>query len=66
MLFRSFGSATAVPVITVNAKGLITAVSTSNIPTATTSVLGLASFDSTQFIVTAGAVSLSTMDGGTY
>ena len=62
----SFGSATAVPVVTVNAKGLITAVSTSNIPTATTSILGLASFDSTQFIVTAGAVSLSTMDGGTY
>ena len=62
----SFGTATSVPAITVNAKGLVTAVTTNAIPTATTSVLGLASFDSTQFTVTAGAVSLTTIDGGTY
>lgn len=62
----TFGSSTVVPVITVNGKGLVTAVSTENIPTATYSVLGLASFDSTQFTVTAGAVTLSTVDGGTY
>lgn len=62
----SFGSSTVVPSFTVNAKGLITAVSTNAIPTATTSVLGLASFDSTNFSVTAGAVSIATVDGGTY
>ena len=62
----SFGSGTVVPTITVNAKGLVTAVTTSNIPTATTSVLGLASFDSAQFTVTAGAVSISVVEGGTF
>lgn len=62
----TFGSGTVVPVITVNGKGLVTAVSTENIPTATYSTLGLASFDSTQFTVTAGAVTLSVVDGGTY
>lgn len=62
----SFGSSTTVPVVTVNAKGLVTAVSTSAIPTASTSVAGLASFDNTQFTVTAGAVSISVIDGGTY
>lgn len=62
----TFGSGTVVPVITVNGKGLVTAVSTENIPTATYSVLGLASFDSTQFTVTGGAVTISVVDGGTY
>lgn len=62
----SFGTSTSVPAITVNAKGLVTAVTTNAIPTATTSVLGLASFNSTQFTVAAGAVTLSTVDGGTY
>lgn len=62
----SFGSGTSVPTITVNAKGLVTAVSTTAIPTATTSVLGLASFDSAQFTVTAGAVSISVVEGGTF
>ncbi len=62
----AFGSGTVVPTVTVNAKGLVTAVSTTAIPTATTSVNGLASFDSTQFTVTAGLVSLATFDGGTY
>jgi hypothetical protein len=62
----SFGSATTIPAVTVNAKGLVTAVSTNNIPTATTSVLGLASFNSTSFSVVAGSVDLNTVDGGTY
>lgn len=62
----SFGSGTSVPTITVNAKGLVTAVSTTAIPIATTSVLGLASFDSAQFTVTGGAVSISVVEGGTF
>lgn len=62
----TFGTSTSVPSFTVNAKGLVTAVTTNAIPTATTSVLGLASFDSTNFSVTAGAVSIAAIDGGTY
>ena len=62
----SFGSATSVPNITVNAKGLVTAVSTTAIPTATSAVLGLASFNSVDFTVTAGAVTIAQVDGGTY
>jgi hypothetical protein len=62
----SFGDSVTVPTFTVNAKGLITAASQTSIPTATTAVKGLASFDSTQFTVTAGAVSLAAVDGGTY
>ena len=62
----SFGTATSVPAVTVNAKGLVTAVTTNAIPTATTSVLGLASFDSVEFTVTAGAVTIKSIDGGTY
>lgn len=62
----SFGSATSVPAITVNAKGLVTSVTTNAIPTATTSVLGLASFDNVEFTVTAGAVTIKSVDGGTY
>lgn len=62
----SFGSGTSVPNFTVNAKGLITAAGATAIPTATTSVLGLSKFDSTNFSVTAGLVAISTVDGGTY
>ena len=62
----SFGSSTSVPSFTVNGKGLITAASATAIPTATVSVLGLASFATTDFTVTAGAVSIKTVDGGTY
>lgn len=62
----SFGTSTSVPSFTVNAKGLITAVSTNAIPTATTSVLGLASFNSAEFTVSSGAVSILAVDGGTY
>ena len=62
----SFGDSVTVPNFTVNAKGLITAAGSTAIPTATTSVKGLASFDSTQFTVTAGAVTIAVVDGGTY
>lgn len=62
----NFGTSTSVPSITVNAKGLVTAVTTNSIPTATSSVLGLASFNSTDFTVSSGAVSITTVDGGTY
>lgn len=61
-----FGDSVTVPTVTVNAKGLVTAVSETAIPTATTTVKGLASFSATEFTVTAGAVSLLTVDGGTY
>lgn len=62
----SFGDSVTVPSFTVNAKGLVTAASATAIPTATTSVKGLASFDSTQFTVTSGSASISNLDGGTY
>jgi hypothetical protein len=62
----TFGSSTSVPSVTVNAKGLVTAVTTNAIPTATSSVLGLASFNSSDFLVTSGAVTIATVDGGTY
>jgi len=57
----SFGTSTAIPSINVNGKGLITAVSTNTIPDATISSKGIASFNTTNFSVTAGAVSLSTV-----
>jgi hypothetical protein len=62
----SFGNGTTVPNFTVNAKGLITAAGSTTIPTATTSVNGLASFTSTNFSVTAGLVAITQVDGGTY
>jgi hypothetical protein len=62
----AFGNGTTVPTITVNGKGLVTAVSTTAIPTASTSTNGLARFDSTEFSVTGGLVSIIQVDGGTY
>lgn len=62
----AYGSGTSVPTVTVNAKGLVTAVSETAIPTATATVLGLAKFDTTNFTVTAGLVTINTVDGGTY
>ena len=61
-----FGSGTSVPSFTVNAKGLITAASTTAIATATASVLGLAKFSSPDFLVTTGLVTIASVDGGTY
>lgn len=62
----SFGNSTTVPSFTVNAKGLVTAASSTVIPNATYTTTGIASFDTDQFTVTAGAVSLKAVDGGTY
>lgn len=62
----SFGSGVSVPNFTVNGKGLITAAGETAIPTATSSVLGLAAFDSNNFSVTAGLVSIAGVDGGIY
>ena len=63
----TFGSDILVPKVTVNGKGLITAVSTTMIPTASTTVKGLASFATANFDVDAtGIVSLSSIDGGSY
>jgi hypothetical protein len=62
----TFGSSTVIPSFTVNAKGLVTAVTTNSIPNATTTTLGLASFNSTDFSVSSGAVSIASVDGGTY
>jgi hypothetical protein len=62
----TFGDSVTVPTFTVNAKGLVTSASQTAIPTATTAVNGLASFDSTNFTVTSGLVSISVIDGGSY
>ena len=62
----TFGSGTSIPTFTVNAKGLITSASATTIATATTTVAGLASFDSSNFTVTSGVVTLNAVDGGTY
>lgn len=62
----SFGNGTTVPNFTVNAKGLITAAGSTAIPTATTTVLGLSKFETTEFNVVAGLVSIKLIDGGTY
>lgn len=62
----SFGDSVTVPNFTVNAKGLITAAGSTAIPYAGTSTKGLASFDSTQFSITSGAVSIAQVDGGSY
>jgi len=62
----TYGDAITVPTITVNGKGLVTSIFQSVIPTATTLVKGLASFDATQFTLTNGSVYLSVVDAGTY
>jgi hypothetical protein len=68
----AFGNATSVPTITVNEKGLVTAASSTSIPTATAAstsgaaVLGLASFSTTNFSVSSGYVTIAELDGGTY
>jgi hypothetical protein len=68
----AFGDGYTVPTITVNGKGLVTAVTTTAIPTATaaansgTATLGLAKFNSAEFTVNAGYVSISVVEGGSY
>jgi len=62
----SYGNSVTVPNFTVNAKGLVTAAGSTAIPFASTSVKGLASFDSTQFTITSGAVTLTAIDGGSF
>lgn len=64
----SYGSATQVATFTVDSKGRLTLAANAAIPTATSAVLGLASFSSSHFTVTAGAVTLNTVGvtvGGT-
>jgi hypothetical protein len=55
----SYGSSTAVGAFTVDAQGRLTAASNTNIRTATSTDTGLASFNSTDFTVTSGAVALN-------
>ena len=62
----TFGDSVTVPTVTVNGKGLVTAISSTAIPTASTSIKGLAQFDSAQFSVTAGVATIVAIDGGTY
>jgi hypothetical protein len=62
----SFGNSITVPTVTVNGKGLVTAITQTAIPTATTLIKGLASFVAAQFTVTNGSVELTQLDCGTY
>jgi uncharacterized protein CbrC (UPF0167 family) len=62
----TFGDEVTVPTLTVNAKGLVTSILQTVIPTATNLIKGLARFDATQFSVTAGLVAVTQIDGGTY
>lgn len=62
----TFGDLVTVPTLTVNAKGLVTAISQTVIPTATTLVKGLSKFLNTQFTVTDGLVELVQVDGGSF
>jgi hypothetical protein len=57
----SYGSATQVATFTVDSKGRLTLASNAAIPSATASVLGLASFSSSHFTVSTGAVTLNTV-----
>ena len=61
-----YGDSVTVPTLTVNAKGLVTAISETVIPTATTLIKGLSKFLNTQFTVTDGLVELVQVDGGSY
>lgn len=54
----SYGTSTATGTFTVDAQGRLTAASATNIRTASTTLTGLASFDSADFSVTSGAVSI--------
>lgn len=56
----SYGSSTAIPTFTVDAYGRLTAAGTTAHADATTSVKGIASFNSNAFSVSSGAVSLTT------
>lgn len=60
----SYGDNLNIPTITVDSKGRITAVNTSQIPAASYNSPGLASFNSNNFIVSAGVVALNVIDGG--
>ena len=62
----TYGNSITVPTVTVNGKGLVTAVTQTAIPFAGTSTKGLASFDSTQFSITSGAVTITQVDGGSF
>jgi hypothetical protein len=62
----TYGDSVTVPTVTVNAKGLVTAIAQTAIPTATTLIKGLAQFDALNFDVTAGLVTIDTIDCGTY
>ena len=68
----TFGNSTSVPTLTVNEKGLITALSSTSIPLATAAstsglaINGLASFNTANFSVTSGYVAITEVDGGTY
>jgi hypothetical protein len=62
----TFGDEVTVPTLTVNAKGLVTNILQTVIPTATNLIKGLARFDATQFSVTSGLARIVQVDGGTY
>jgi hypothetical protein len=62
----TYGDSITVPTVTVNGKGLVTAVSQTVIPTATTLIKGLSKFLAAQFTVTDGLVELVQVDGGSY
>lgn len=62
----TFGDSVTVPSVTVNAKGLVTQITQTAIPTATALVKGLANFASDNFTVSSGLVEIIAVDGGTY
>lgn len=60
----SFGSATAAPAVTVNAKGLVTAVSTNTITPAVGSITGLGTGVATALSVNVGSAGAPVVNGG--